>query len=119
MTHFTCYVCKAKKFSSDTISTGYGIDRSNHKICYSCCAEQDKKDMKKYGRIALYLNSVKQVITNWPNSLHFSCTVSEGKHNIAGIRRDAWFRFNGYVWHGTQYGNFSDLIYCKQTKQLA
>lgn len=117
MTHFTCYVCKAKKFNHNTFMTGYGIDRNGHKVCFDCCAEQDKSEMKKSGKIALYLDHIKQVVSNWPGTLKISCTMTTGKHNLAGIRRDVWFHFNGHIWHGTQYGNLSEIVHCTQTKQ--
>jgi len=114
---YKCFTCKKPCKTSEIGTTGYGLDKHNHKICYKCCAENDKKQMIKDHKIVLYLNTVNQTVSNWPGSLIMSCTMTTGKHNIAGIRHDAWFYFNGGIWHGTQYGYYSDLIYCKQTKK--
>jgi len=99
---------------------GFGIDKENKKICYECCAKQDEKFMKEHGRIALYLTFLtkKKEVTNWPGSLRIPVRYcKEGKHNMAGIRRDVWFDFDGFLWHGVQYGEHSEICYCRKTKQ--
>jgi hypothetical protein len=103
------------------ITPGYGKTKDDKICCYPCCAEEDKRIMRETGRRVLYLTSANgggYRITNWPGSLEFSTTyASKGGHNIAGVRRDVWFKFEGKLWHGVQYGNTSQLCYCKVTKQ--
>lgn len=104
------------------ISTGYGIDKKGNKSCYACCGESDRQWMMDKGKIVLYLvrNEVTKdyEITNWPDSLVFKVwSMKEGRHNWADTRCDVWFKFKGFFWHGTQYGNSSQLCYCKKTKE--
>jgi hypothetical protein len=73
--------------------------------------------MKDEGRITLYLTDDGRV-TNWPNSLSFKGHVSKGRHNIAGTRYDVWFTGpDGHRWHGTQYGDNTQICHCKRTKE--
>jgi hypothetical protein len=115
-----CHIC-GKECISDGCGTGYGIDKNNNKVCYSCCAEQDKKDMIQNKKTVLYLskeNDNKWYIVNWPSSLKIPVRNKRtGRHNIAGTQTTAYFCFNGFWWIGKQYGNFSDICYCKQLKE--
>jgi hypothetical protein len=109
-------------------STGYGIEKDGRKICYACCAERDKAQMRENGEIILYLmreqstpwendNLYTHYVTNWPNSLRIQCGVPKiSKHNIAGTRYDVWFRFEGQNWHGVQYGENTQVCHCKRLK---
>lgn len=127
-THFKCFDCKQfKKLPEEgSFSTGYGFDADFNKICYTCCGLRDKKEMKENGKITLYLkhNPINKhyqyadgIITNWASSLVIKCRVKKGKHNIAGTRYDVWFTFEGEAWYGVQYGEHSQLCYCKRLKQ--
>ena len=133
-TGFLCSVCGANIYrEKDSCSTGYATNDKREKICYSCCAEQDKQFMRDNGRITLYLVDYQKdgyyhrktghgighaKVTNWPASLMFeNCFVKNGFHNIAGTRRDVWFQFEGTEWHGVQYGGSSDLCHCKRLKK--
>jgi len=108
-------VCN-KDIIPDGIGTGYGTDKNGNKICYACIADIDKKDMTESERQVLYYDGMN--ITNWPGSLKIRVlSKRKGKHNFAETRTDVWFAFNGHLWHGTQYGNLSQLCYCKQLKQ--
>lgn len=113
-------------------TTGYGVDAKGNRYCYACCAENDKAYMREHGEITLYLthdsyNGEGKTIfhgafrdgkvTNWPGSLTFPARVKRGKHNIAGYRYDTWFMFEGKEWHGVQYGENSQLCYCKVNKK--
>jgi hypothetical protein len=41
-----------------------------------------------------------------------------GRHNIAGVRYDVWFRGpDGHVWWGVQYGDMTQICHCKRTKE--
>lgn len=100
-------------------TTGYGEDSQGKRYCYDCCAERDKTQMRNDGRATLYLSQDNGnfTITNWPGSLKLSpYHVRKGRHNIAGTRYDAWFSFDGQPWHGTQYGENTQLIHCKRIK---
>jgi hypothetical protein len=72
--------------------------------------------MKRTGIIVLYL--IKNAVTNWPGTLSFNVfEIKESRHNIAGVRRDVWFKDNSQLtWHGVQIGNFSQLCHCKRLK---
>lgn len=113
------------------ITPGYGINVEGQKICYSCCAELDREFMRANGKITLYLTGVMPKIrrgysvnpawriTNWPGSLHFTPLgnrVKIGAHNMGVDRYDVWFVFEGWVWHGVNIGNYSELLHCKRTK---
>ena len=99
--------------------TGYGMSKTGP-ICYACCAIDDQKYMRETGKIDLYLSKERDTykITNWPGTLKFEPTsYRTGKHNIAGSRVDVWFVFDGYWWHGVQYGEWTQICHCKRTKQ--
>lgn len=108
-----------------TGGTGYAVTLEGLRICYSCCGTRDRANMQKTGVFVGYLTgySVAEggpgfTVTNWPSSLKFRAIVRKGRHNIARVRRDAWFDGpDGYVWHGVQLGDNSEIINCKRTKQ--
>ncbi len=103
------------------VAIGYAIRNAGNLVCYDCCAREAEEFMQKHGQIALYLvltHGAKREVMNWPGSLRFPVRhYKEGKHNMARIRRDVWFDFKGYQWHGVQYGEFSELCYCRKTKR--
>ena len=116
------------------VTTGYGIEpKTNRKICYQCCADNDREYMLNNDKICLYLvrngkwnYSIENVkfnstwnITNWPNSLSFPVIwYTKGKHNIAKVRYDAWFVGpNNHIWWCVQYGEDTQIVHCKKTKQ--
>ena len=119
--------CGHAESPHDSFTTGYGIDKDGKKYCYDCCALQDKQAMINDKQITLYLtiendafkydNFASSKVTNWPGNLTFNARVKKGKHNIARYRYDCWFSFNGYIWHGVQYGDNTQIVYCKQTKE--
>lgn len=119
-----CYTCKKEITKpSDSISTGYATDPANHKICYECVGESDKKWMRDNIKTTLYLitkpdyegSSYGQAtITNWPASLKLTGRYHKGRHNIAGTRYDVWFEFEGQPWHGVQYGDMTQILHCKK-----
>jgi hypothetical protein len=69
------------------------------------------------GRAVLYLCESGR-LTNWPGSLQFRAhAMKEGRHNIAGTRIDVWFIGpDGARWHGTQYGEWTQLCHCRRVK---
>jgi hypothetical protein len=104
----------------ETFTTGYGVDAQGHKHCYACCATNDKASMVKDGRATLYLTIDKATgaatASNWPGSLRFTVGhVKTGRHNMAGTRYDVWFAGpDAKVWHGTQYGENTQILHCRR-----
>jgi hypothetical protein len=117
-----CSKC-GRECVSDGCGTGYGVDAKGNKICYDCCGEMDKEQMKQMkpgDRITLYLTSGKDengcsghFVTNWPGTLKIKVYAVEGRHNFAGVRRDVHFKYMGNFFHGTQYGNFSEICHVR------
>ena len=132
MKAFKCIDCKQTKPIQKEGGTGYATLKNNHKVCYACVAERDKKDMIQTGRAILYLSEVKEPkfggvnnvtggrhwkISNWPGTLSFPAYVSTGRHNIARTRYDARFTGpDGKKWWGVQYGENTQIIRCKRLK---
>lgn len=117
-----CHVCnKEIEPSKYSFTTGYGLDSNNNKICYACCADQDRDYMRQHGRKTLYLtkdDKGKYKVTNWPSSLEFTNVyVKKGVHKRTGVRYDCWFKFEGRIWHGVQYGDDTEIVYVKRTKR--
>lgn len=132
----TCTRCSKDIFSSpESMVAGYATDKDNNKICYDCCAVLDKEQMRQDGKITLYLTCEPAVkpgsktreggrlfrrsagtVSNWCGTLQFKCHTRTGKHNIAGVRYDCWFVFEGYYWHGVTYGSNTQICHCKCTK---
>lgn len=120
MGKFTCSVCKETKFHKEVHTTGYGRNEKGDIVCYACCGETDKRWMIEKGRIALYLTGKngEYTVCNWPGSIKFiPYRVRKGRHNIAGTRTDVWFKGpDNKVWHGVQYGEFTQICHCKRMK---
>ena len=92
--------------------------------CYDCCAKNERQWMIDKGRTALYLvqNDDKPwEVTDWPGRLRFVVMRHwKGRHNIAQVRYDVWFRGpDGHIWWGVQYGDFTQVVHCKRTKEAA
>jgi hypothetical protein len=118
---FLCSVCNLEKFTPDqkvSCGTGYGYDKhNNNKVCYDCCGKQDEEEMEKTGKITLYLDTVKRTVSNWPGTLKINISsLYKGKHNIAKVRYDIAFMYKGKRWHGTQYGDNTEICHCKRYK---
>ena len=122
ITKFTCHICKQDKEHESDMTTGYGLDEHDNKICYACCGKQAEQRMRDSGRAALYLTENGQLVksytvSNWPGTLKIPCfRWSKGRHNIAGVRYDVWFRFDNQLWHGVTYGNNTQICHCKRLK---
>lgn len=130
---FVCGDCGKTLPVQTSGGTGYGYTGTGpdaRPICYACCGEHDKQSMIDTGRAVLYLiceQSPKKgdtsrtlgTVSNWPGSLKFSCHTRAGRHNIAGVRYDCWFRGpDGYKWHGVTYGNNTQVCHCKRSKSI-
>ena len=111
--------CGHKPSPCSDMTTGYGETDGKH-YCYDCCAERDKDHMRKHGKITLYLSTGdegRHYVTNWPNSLRIQCSTPKvGYHNMARKRYDVWFKFDGSMWRGVQYGDNTQLCHCRKTK---
>ena len=119
---FKCCVCKQDKTHTNEHTTGYAQKPNGHKVCFACCAILDQAKMKKTGKAVLYLtndvNLFDAKVTNWPGTLSIPIiSRSTGRHNLTGTVYNVWFKFNGYIWHGRQFGDNTQLCHCKQTKR--
>lgn len=121
---FTCSVCGLDKVHDDELTTGYAIDKDQNKVCFSCCGIQDAKELKElpYGKtIAFYLTKDKTGnwrVCNWPASFIVPVRVPvKGLHNIARYRYDIWFSYEGNKYHGTQYGDNSEIVRIRKVKK--
>lgn len=111
----------------------YATTDSNEAVCYPCCAARDLASMRETGRAILYLTRRDRKsgelsqgmrspdiweVTNWPGTLRFyTGEPSIGRHNIARIRRDVWFRDReGAMWHAVQYGEHTDIVHARRIK---
>lgn len=115
---FICFQCGLNKIHESDFSTGYGTDKSGHKICFDCCGLNDAKvleNLKPKEKFCLYWNG-KQV-TNWPVTLainpHY---VTKGKHNLARTRETVYFTFAGRKFMGIQYGEYTQVLHIKLVK---
>jgi len=126
-TGFTCSVCgKVIQRDEASCTTGYGTNDKGEKVCFACCADQDKAWMREHGRIGLYLIDPKagepglMEVTNWPGSLRFAVgSYRRSRHSWHLWRTDVWFDFEGKVWHGYQIGDRTQICHCKQTTREA
>lgn len=103
-------------------SAGYGLfwDAGERRtICPDCCAVRERQQMDETGKAILYLcrNTDGQWrVTNYLGTLVYPVqTFRKGRHNVAGTRYDVWFRDHaGRIWHGVQYGEWTELTHCKR-----
>lgn len=110
--------------STEGCGTGYGYaaDGPDEKpICYDCCGKRERARMIETGRATLYLvhkrGDIRGEVTDWPGTLRFMGYVSQGRHNMAGRRYDIRFTGpDGAQWHGTQYGDNTQICHCKRLK---
>lgn len=124
---FICSICKKEKVHESEFTTGYAVDDQENKICFDCCGYEDKAYMILNGRNTLYLTKgndlpegeTKARVSNWPGTAKFTVKHGwRGKHNIARVRYDVWFDGpDGFVWHGVQYGDNTQICHCKRTKE--
>ncbi len=121
LSKFHCSFCNTDKEYESSITTGYATTKEGKKACYTCCAKEDLRVMRETGRIILYLVHDEKrgdLVTNWPMSLSFKVKFrTKGLHNIARVRHDVWFYVDGKEWHGTQYGEMTQLCHCRRKKE--
>lgn len=125
---FHCNDCRTDYPIRREDGTGYAVVGKDEagaeiRVCYECCAARDREHMRQHGTMVLYLVQKRVIcgpdkqtrggtweITNWPGTLRiFVSHLKKGRHNIAGSRYDAWFKFDGHWWWG-------EIIRCKRTK---
>jgi len=123
-TEFTCHTCGENIIHTDTLTTGYGCDKDDNKVCFSCCGKEDARVMATDGKITLYLTHDELIsygrgaVSNWPGTLIIPCTVRKGRHNIARTRYDVWFTGpDGSQWHGVQYGENTQICHCRKLRK--
>lgn len=119
MTTSTILDCGHEPSVHSGFSTGFGKDSDGKTFCYECAADLDREQMETDGKTTLYLCDGdaprKYKVTNWPGSLSFNVGYSkQGRHNMAGTRVDVWFMVGDRQWHGTQYGENTQLVHCKR-----
>ncbi|MBD3261584.1 MAG: hypothetical protein GF334_07880 [Candidatus Altiarchaeales archaeon] len=115
----TCDVCK-NEIKHDGFGTGYGIGKDNTKMCYTCCAEEDKRFMEENNKITLYhsTNDNEEVI-NWPGTLRFRSVSFQGEHNWGLPRYDVYFiDHTGQKWYGRRIGDNTDLVHCRKVNHI-
>jgi hypothetical protein len=125
--NFICSVCGETKPTQKQGGTGYGRDPvTDGKVCYACCAIEDKRAMLTTGRATMFLvkREVKEnpglfqyFVTNWPGTLEIRAPgVRHGKHNIARTRTDVWFKYENRNWHGVSYGENTQICHVRVSK---
>lgn len=118
---FTCKRCGLTKPINHDGGTGYGENEQGEKTCYICIAELDRQTLIETGNsrnLPLYLTD--KGVANWPSTLQFQPFYrTRGRHNMAGTREDVWFNGpDGHIWHGTVFGEWTQILHAKRTKQL-
>lgn len=117
-----CSRCGKDIVRTNDFSTGYGTDKDGNIFCFQCCGEMDAEQLaslKPGEKMMLYLvqdNDGIYYVSNWPDTLKIRCNVRTGRHNIAGIRYDAWFTFAGHDYHGVTYGDNTQICHVKRIK---
>lgn len=103
---------------SDGLGTGYGINDKNEKICYQCCADQDKAYLKEHGTLTGYFDG--KYFTNWPGSFKLLAQgIKKSWHNFAGRdgRTDYWVYMDGVCYHGVHVGFTHQCSTIRKVKQ--
>lgn len=121
-----CSRCGENIIAKTDFTPGYGRIGKAHKIiCYGCCADLDKKHMKKEGRIALYLTKDKHgrwTLSNWPGTLVFRATgeylTDHYIPNAGWVKKHhVWFTDeSGNHWYGYQIGSMTEICHCRRLK---
>lgn len=119
---FTCDCCKKEKYYISDFTTGYGTNKDGLKLCYDCIAKEDIATLLNAPNgyiktIALYYDSVKNTIANWPNSISFpTVNNTTGYHNIARKQYNFDFKVGDCYFHGTVYGDNTQIASVRKLK---
>jgi len=128
-TIFICAQCGRTKTHTSFVTTGYGVDKRNRKICFACCGRNEMQQLKNLPigkRTSLYLTldsaTNQYYVGNWPGTFKRTVSVRKGRHNMAGTRYDTWFDLRNRKgellhYHGVQYGEFTQICHITRTKQ--
>lgn len=116
-----CYPCCGALDCEHMLQHGkitlYLVKRNEYEL-----GNQDLQDYARLTNAHIYPPVVRTnfYIVNWPNSLSFKVVGGpyRGSHNIARVRYDVWFVGPDlHIWHGVQYGDYTELCHCKRTKE--
>lgn len=115
---FHCCQCKQDKPLQTEGGTGYGYNQQRETICYECCGKNDEKELNEMpigAKTIQYFDGTH--VVNWPGTLKIKPRYQRtGKHNIARIRIDFWFTFNGNNFHGVRYGDNTEIAHIRKIK---
>lgn len=115
----TCSRCGKEVNQDSDPAVGYGTTAANHRICYRCCADEDRERLRRGEPIALYLNEKTGEVTNWPGTLRIGVICLRRSHGWGfGTRYPIVtfrFAFEGREYRGKVQGNM-DLARCQPTK---
>lgn len=118
-----------ERCGKECVSNGVGTGHTTvdgQTVCYDCAALETKEQMKRSGKATLYhtVSKTKErrpedQVSDWTGRLTFRCSPPRvSRHNIAGKRYDVWFVGpDGYWWWGARYGDMTQIIRCKRTKE--
>ena len=111
---FNCTVCKQDK----NVTTGYGLNKENDKVCYACCGKIDTESLLNLKPKEIHnMYWSKGVVTNWPNTLSIKpYYTKDSRHNWGLIRTDFWFNLEGKSFHGYQIGRNTEIAYIQKIK---
>jgi hypothetical protein len=101
-----------------TMTTGYGT-HDGKRYCHECCAEMDRKAMKREGHADLYLSSRgnQLVVSTWPGKIISQRvkTINSWRNNFGDRRVAVRFCFEGEIWSGIGAGP-GMYLRCRRTK---
>ncbi len=121
---FHCDYCKEDKEYISTTPTGF-IKYHNKTICFGCYTRIDIDNMRITGKGILRLHRedtlpsepLRYTMRNLGTlrlPVNRIITKNYVKHST---RRDIWFDLYDQIWHGVQYGDFTQLCHCRRLKQ--
>jgi len=114
-----CSICKKEIVPPpNNCGTGFGVTKDAAIVCYSCCGEQDKKQLLETGIFRGYYS--KGCFSNWPGSFKVNVYSSkQSYHNFCGRngRTDFWFTLEGQNFHGVHIGSNNDCATVKRVKK--
>lgn len=119
MKKVTCSQCKKEIINTNKFTTGYGIDKNKHKICFDCCGKNDLNSLQtaKIGdKFIFYYDNVN--VTNWPGTLKIKPYYTKNnKHNFWHCKRiDLWFNVDNNKFWGKQIGYNNQIVHIKRIK---
>jgi len=98
---------------------GFFIIKNGKVYCDTCTSELIKEEMRKTGKIELYLNTYNDdwYVSDWLGNLKYSViqryTITKRIGKYKRIRK-VLFKFEGEWWVGIQKGSISDSCQCRR-----